>query len=601
MGFGLDNLGNGIKDVGQAGVSLATGDVDGARSHLSDADSTITGDTTNSAATAAEAQRQHDASVAEHQRSRLGAQQHALSRSVDGGFDGRAVTSYENYASYDHPELYAKAQEMNSASLQETASTWTTAGGSVRTTFETLGQSLSSAIANGWEGDGADAASATSTRYVQQASALQPAFALTGSKLQEAASGVGETSATMPEPVGFNRTHAVVHGITSVLTGGPADADVKAQQAAMDAAHSEAVQVMDHTYKPVMVSADSGVPTFTPPSSPTTGDVAPTPPPGSGDPRTPGPAPWSAQARPGDVSPGWAPNGQWSNGAVAQQQPVGQIAPSGTSTVGSSDPGSGVGPGSGVHGEPAAAVSSAGYTAPGFGGGAGAGGTGYGSGDGGGGYGSGGYGSGGYGGAGPGSGSYGSGGYGSGGAGGAGYGSGGYGSGGGAAGIGGSGYAAGGGASGFGGAGGSAGSRGYGGSARYGSGGSGSGGSGSRGSSGLRGGGGTGGRGLGSGSAGGGLGGGSGTGGPGTSAGGGVGSAGGSGGAAGTGGGAGAGSGWAGSSGGRSGSGGAMGGGRGAKGEEDFEHNTPSYLITDEHGSEIVGTLPMVSPAVIGE
>lgn len=41
------------------------------------------------------------------------------------------------------------------------------------------------------------------------------------------------------------------------------------------------------------------------------------------------------------------------------------------------------------------------------------------------------------------------------------------------------------------------------------------------------------------------------------------------------------------------------GGGRG-RGEDDYEHNTPSYLITEEHGSEIVGDLPPVSPPVIG-
>jgi hypothetical protein len=42
-------------------------------------------------------------------------------------------------------------------------------------------------------------------------------------------------------------------------------------------------------------------------------------------------------------------------------------------------------------------------------------------------------------------------------------------------------------------------------------------------------------------------------------------------------------------------------GGRGAKGQEDFEHDTPSYLITEENGSELVGELPKVAPAVIGE
>jgi hypothetical protein len=47
--------------------------------------------------------------------------------------------------------------------------------------------------------------------------------------------------------------------------------------------------------------------------------------------------------------------------------------------------------------------------------------------------------------------------------------------------------------------------------------------------------------------------------------------------------------------------GGGMGGGGAGKGDDDYEHNTPSYLITQEHGSEIVGELPRVSPAVIGE
>jgi len=40
---------------------------------------------------------------------------------------------------------------------------------------------------------------------------------------------------------------------------------------------------------------------------------------------------------------------------------------------------------------------------------------------------------------------------------------------------------------------------------------------------------------------------------------------------------------------------------RGAGGGDDLEHNTPSYLITQEHGSEIVGALPLVAPPVIGE
>jgi len=47
--------------------------------------------------------------------------------------------------------------------------------------------------------------------------------------------------------------------------------------------------------------------------------------------------------------------------------------------------------------------------------------------------------------------------------------------------------------------------------------------------------------------------------------------------------------------------GGMMGGGGAAKGGgEDKEHKTPDYLITLDNGNELIGTLPLVSPPVIG-
>jgi len=52
---------------------------------------------------------------------------------------------------------------------------------------------------------------------------------------------------------------------------------------------------------------------------------------------------------------------------------------------------------------------------------------------------------------------------------------------------------------------------------------------------------------------------------------------------------------------------GAMGGvggmapGRGQGQDEDNVHDTPGYLVTVENGNALVGDLPMVSPAVLGE
>ena len=44
-------------------------------------------------------------------------------------------------------------------------------------------------------------------------------------------------------------------------------------------------------------------------------------------------------------------------------------------------------------------------------------------------------------------------------------------------------------------------------------------------------------------------------------------------------------------------------GGRGGKKEEDREHKTAAYLVTEENGNEIAGDLPPAMPAggVIGE
>ncbi|HEX7659759.1 MAG TPA: PPE domain-containing protein [Pseudonocardiaceae bacterium] len=47
-------------------------------------------------------------------------------------------------------------------------------------------------------------------------------------------------------------------------------------------------------------------------------------------------------------------------------------------------------------------------------------------------------------------------------------------------------------------------------------------------------------------------------------------------------------------------SGGPMGGGARGRGEDDDEHSSPSYLVSEENGNEIVGDLPPTAPPVIG-
>jgi hypothetical protein len=499
-------------------------------------------------------------------------QQSQLRSDLPYGTDPATITTVDNWASWSHPQIKAMTDQLDSGTMHSTAQGWDTRGKALETDFSTFKSEMAQIVTAGWEGEAATAAQSSTSSYADTAASVGTAARYMGTKITEAATGAEQTRSMVPEPVSFS----VKEGLLSAL-GGPlvVGADVMKQKNAQTEAHAAAVQVLTSVYTPVYQQSDAGIPSFGPSSGtgtpPGASTPSPTPPASVVPPSNPGVpgAPAGGVAHHGSWNP-YAPSPtglttglSWSPGSGAPSGPSSSgPPPSGPSGPVAWSPGapptSGSNPSpwpvSGGSSSTPAPVSSAGWTPPGSAAGSVGGSSGYGFG------GSTGSGPYGYGAHGPGSyGSGGAGGYGSGGTGGpsAGYGSG--------AGLGA--YASGGRA------GGSAGG-GYR-SSGYGGGGSSSGGYGS---------GGTGGYGSGSGSA--------------AGAGGRV----GAGGATATGGGAATGSATSGAAGGRSAGGGGMaGGGRGAKGEEDFEHNTPSYLITEENGSELVGELPKVAPAVIGE
>ncbi len=538
-------------------------------------------------------------------RDKIYASQDRLQDEVSGGTDPAAIQARDNWDSWDHPAIKNMTENLNSGQMHGLSQAWSQTGSAVAADFSDFHSLVQQTITAGWRGEAAQAAQQNAATYAQQAEGFGHAVDLTGMKISEAATGAEQTRAMVPEPKDFSVREAVTTSILNPLAGAN---DVYQQKQAQAAAHAEAVNVMNTVYTPVYVQSDTGVPAFTPPTALPGGDIGaglgqsridlpsippstPPPPvptddgwghdpgppdgvwrpppdgrpgdggggdgPGSGDGGTSGPgAPGSGSGAAGVLGGAGSPDaGGSTSGAPGDGPdagPGGSGSPAGAGEFGLDGPGSGPGPGSG---------SGAGVTtSPGGGfGNVGAAGLGgdtdmapnrYGAGAAG--LGPSGYASG-----------LGSSGYGSGGAGGSGLGAIGYG-------------------------GGEAGGAGYqgarfgpSGSGGYGSGGNGPGGNGSGG------GGATGprsGAGPGAGQAGRGA-----TNGIGSSA-----QAGEAATARGAGGQA---------SGARGGAGmGGMGagGGRG-KGEDDYEHSTPSYLVTQEHGSEIVGELPMVSPPVIGE
>lgn len=92
---------------------------------------------------------------------------------------------------------------MDGAALRDAAGSWADSGNAVGSTFTTLGEGVAREIAAGWEGPAA---------YTARSANLGQAFALTGSKMEEAASGADQIRATMPPPVEFNRSRRPVEG-----------------------------------------------------------------------------------------------------------------------------------------------------------------------------------------------------------------------------------------------------------------------------------------------------------------------------------------------------------------------------------------------------
>jgi len=526
---------------------------------------------------------QHEGNTA---RDQIYAEQSRLKSGISGGTDPLAIQNRDNFDSWEHARIKDMTDKIDSGGMHALGQGMSSTGAAMAGDFTDLHNTLTQTVAGGWRGGAADAATKSSKHYSQQGQDFGNAIDLTGTKVSEAATGAEQTRNMMPPPKDFSFREAAISSLANPIAGAN---DIFQQKQAQNAAHAEAVRVMNTVYTPVYVQSDSGVPTFTAPTAmPGTGVApAPSPPPVVASPLPPPSTrpPVGPDQRGGPGAGG--NNGQWSSpagvNAPGDHTPSGSVA--GAGAAGTDGPGSSVGgPGHGgpvYPGDGGRAGAGAGSNSPGAGAAAG-GSPGDGSGDGG--YpgaGTGGFGNvaasnfapdptmspGSLGGpAGGSAGGYGAGGYGAGGYGAGGYGTGGYGAGSGVGtgALGAIGYGAGR-AAGYEGA--SFGPSGSGGSAGYGSG--------AAGSAGGNAGGGAMGRGATSG----------------------VGSSRGAAAEAG----AARGAGGSTSSGGRGAGGmGGMGGGRG-KGDDDYEHNTPSYLITQEHGSEIVGELPLVSPPVIGE
>jgi len=305
-------------------------------------------------------------------RDKIYAEQHRLQREILAGTDPTSIDGKDNWDSWSHKAIKSMTDNLNSGQIHAAARGWSSVGGKVATDVADFQNVMKQTIGANWEGDAATEAQQSASAYSQQAEGFGHAIDLTGTKVSEAATGAEQTRNMMPPPKDFSFREAAISSLANPIAGAN---DIFQQKQAQNAAHAEAVRVMNTVYTPVYVQSDSGVPTFTAPTAmPGTGVApAPSPPPVVASPPPPPstrPSVGSDQRR----GPGaGGNNGQWSSpagvNAPGDHTPAGSVA--GAGAAGTDGPGSSVGgPGHGgpvYPGDGGRAGAGAGSNSPGAG------------------------------------------------------------------------------------------------------------------------------------------------------------------------------------------------------------------------------------------
>jgi hypothetical protein len=221
-------------------------------------------------------------------RARLAAQDKGL---VQGGFDPPSIKQHDNWQSMSHQEIYNRNQQMSNATASQAAGAWTDLAKQMRDIGGRYATELKQKIANGWEGQAAQAAGAVGDPLSKWMTDSAGAFEMTGNQISTAGSAAEQVKAMVPQPEGVNIARQVGAAIATGPTFGIGNAiDAVSQHNQAQDAQKAAQETMGRVLSPTYQQADSQVPAFQ--------DV-------HGNPTNPPPpAPQNSQALPPPVNPG---------------------------------------------------------------------------------------------------------------------------------------------------------------------------------------------------------------------------------------------------------------------------------------------------------
>ncbi|MFD5810611.1 WXG100 family type VII secretion target, partial [Rhodococcus aetherivorans] len=169
---------------------------------------------------------------------------------LEGSFDPDYATAFENFHSMEHDAIYRDVQRMDPGAMRSLAESWRKIATDMSVGFIFGTQMICNKIAEGWDGDAARRAVAATRSFARSTEQLVTALLAVSTKLAAASEVASAVRNNVPPPP------AQIPMPLGVVV--PQDTAEFARAA--EAAHAEAVRVMESLYVPHYRESGTAVP-----------------------------------------------------------------------------------------------------------------------------------------------------------------------------------------------------------------------------------------------------------------------------------------------------------------------------------------------------
>ncbi|OYD68714.1 hypothetical protein [Rhodococcus sp. OK302] len=189
-------------------------------------------------------------------------------------YSEHSIIDDDPFDAMSHAEIFERVSRMDPGTLDAIGGSWTAIAGRTEAGVNQFQHAISTAIGDGWQGQGGSAALAAVLAYAENGNQLKTRVQLISNKVSEARIVLDEVKRSIPEPDGASITERFISAIPGATRN---QAQYEAEEA-----ERRARQVMKDVYLPNMRRADDQVPILPAAFNPITGDGGVNGYPGSG-------------------------------------------------------------------------------------------------------------------------------------------------------------------------------------------------------------------------------------------------------------------------------------------------------------------------------